>query len=66
MQKPSREQMTESKYTFFVWGSYGISFLLLGGEVLMLLMRKRNLARRAPAENFSNDSSLKASFQGIQ
>jgi heme exporter protein CcmD len=53
------------KYAFFVWGSYGISFLLLGGEVLMLLVRKRNLARREPA-TAETEPPLKASLQGIQ
>ena len=33
-------------YAFYVWGSYGVTLLLLGGEVLMLLKRKRNLAKR--------------------
>jgi len=31
---------------FYVWGSYGITFVLLAGEVLVLLKRKRNLASR--------------------
>jgi heme exporter protein CcmD len=55
-----------SKYAFYVWGSYGITFLLLGGEVLMLFIRKRNIARRGRAKEFNNDSSLNASFQGIR
>jgi heme exporter protein CcmD len=58
--------MTWSKYAVFVWGSYGISFLLLAAEVLMLWTRKRNLARREPVRDVANDSSLNASFQGIQ
>ena len=33
-------------YGLYVWGSYGVTFVLLGGEVLMLLKRKRDLARR--------------------
>lgn len=54
-----------SKYAFYVWGSYGVSFVLLGGEVLMLLMRKRNLARREPVKP-THESPLNASLQGIQ
>ncbi len=54
-----------SKYAFYVWGSYGVSFVLLGGEVLMLWLRKRNVARRAPKEA-SPESPLNASLQGIQ
>lgn len=33
-------------YALYVWGSYGVTFVLLGGEVLMLLKRKRDLANR--------------------
>jgi len=33
-------------YGAYVWGSYGVTFVLLGGEVLMLLKRKRDLAKR--------------------
>ena len=35
-------------YGFYVWGSYGITLVLLGGEVLMLLKRRRAIARIAP------------------
>ena len=31
----------------YVWGSYGITLVLLGGEVIVLLKRKRDLSRRA-------------------
>jgi heme exporter protein D len=40
-------------YGLYVWGSYGVTFVLLGVEVLMLLKRKRNLARRESPEQFS-------------
>jgi heme exporter protein D len=33
-------------YGLYVWGSYGVTFVLLAGEVLMLLKRKRDLASR--------------------
>lgn len=35
-------------YGFYVWGSYGVTLILLGGEVLMLLKRRRAVARIAP------------------
>ena len=35
-------------YGFYVWGSYGVTFVLLGGEVLMLLKRRRAVARIVP------------------
>ena len=51
-------------YAVYVWGSYGVTFVLIAGEVLMLLKRKRHLARREnPAYE---DSPLKASFQETQ
>ena len=33
-------------YALYVWGSYGVTFLLLGAEVLMLLKRKRSVSQR--------------------
>ena len=54
-------------YGFYVWGSYGVTFVLLGAEVLMLLKRKRDLARREHPREFANrDSQLENSFQEIQ
>jgi heme exporter protein D len=54
-------------YAFYVWGSYGVTFLLLGAEVLMLLKRKRDLARRENPQQFADRSSqLESSFQEIQ
>ena len=32
-------------YGFYIWGSYGVTLILLGSEVLMLLKRKRRLSR---------------------
>jgi len=32
-------------YALYVWGSYGVTFVLLGVELLLLLKRKRDLAR---------------------
>ena len=28
-------------YALYVWGSYGVTFVLLGAEVLLLVSRKR-------------------------
>jgi heme exporter protein CcmD len=54
-------------YGLYVWGSYGVTFVLLGAEVLMLLKRKRNLARRENPEQFAaRNSQLENSFQEIQ
>jgi len=53
-------------YGLYVWGSYGISFVLLAGEVLMLLKRKRNLARRENPQPSTNETRLNTSLQGIQ
>ena len=32
-------------YALYVWGSYGVTFLLLGAEVIALLKRKRTAAQ---------------------
>jgi heme exporter protein CcmD len=32
-------------YALYVWGSYGVTFVLLGAEVLMLINRKRRVSR---------------------
>ena len=46
-------------YAFYVWGSYGVTFLLLGAEVLMLLKRKRTVARTThPPELETGNSKL--------
>ena len=34
-------------YGLYVWGAYGVTLVLLGGEVIMLLRRKRDLSKRA-------------------
>jgi heme exporter protein D len=33
-------------YAFYVWGSYGAALIVMGGEVIFLLRRKRILAAR--------------------
>jgi heme exporter protein D len=54
-------------YGLYVWGSYGVTFVLLGAEVLMLLKRKRNLAKRENPEQFAaRNSQLESSFQENQ
>jgi len=53
-------------YGLYVWGSYGIAFVLLAGEVLMLWKRKRNLARRESPQFDSRESQIETSLQEIQ
>lgn len=54
-------------YAVYVWGSYGVTFVLLGAEVLMLLKRKRDLAHReTPQEYAAGNSQLESSFQENQ
>jgi heme exporter protein D len=46
-------------YALYVWGSYGVTFLLLGAEVLALLKRKRTLAWiRRPRELETRKSKI--------
>lgn len=37
------EFFTMGGYGFYVWGSYLIAFLLMGGEVALLIKRKKSL-----------------------
>ena len=37
-------------YALYVWGSYGVTFVLLGAEVLMLLNRRRKVSRSTRPE----------------
>ena len=53
-------------FGLYVWGSYGITLVLLAGEVLMLWKRKRNIARRETPEMASTETQLNTSLQGIQ
>jgi heme exporter protein D len=39
-------------YGLYVWGSYAVTLVLLGGEVIMLLKRRRVLSKRATASNY--------------
>jgi heme exporter protein D len=39
-------------YGLYVWGSYGVTLVLLGGEVIMLLKRKRELSKRATEPHY--------------
>ena len=50
----------------YVWGSYGVTLVLLAGEVLMLWKRKRNIKRRENSEIASSETQLNTSLQGIQ
>jgi len=47
------------KYAVYIWGSYGITFLLLAVEVVALVKRKRNLARRVESKTESRDADFK-------
>jgi heme exporter protein D len=53
-------------YGFYVWGSYGVTVLLLGGELFMLWKHKRDLARRATVTATQSDAQLDAPLQGVQ
>jgi heme exporter protein D len=34
-------------YGFYVWGSYGVTFVLLAAELIMLRARKKRLSEKA-------------------
>ena len=58
--------LATDKYAIYIWGSYGVTFLLLGAEVLMLLKRKRNLTRRHSPKVESRDARFETSLQEMQ
>ena len=33
-------------YAFYVWGSYAVALVAIGGEVILLLRRKKSLTAR--------------------
>jgi heme exporter protein D len=39
------EFFAQGGYAFYVWGSYLVAVVLLGGEVLLLVRRKRAVRR---------------------
>ncbi len=39
------EFFAQGGYAFYVWGSYSVTLVLLGGEVLLLIRRKRELSK---------------------
>lgn len=41
------EFLSMGGYALYVWGSYGVTLVLLGGEVLTLWLRKRKLSQSA-------------------
>jgi len=54
------------KYAVYIWGSYGLAFVLMAVEVVMLLKRKRDLARRIESKPETRDSTFQTSFQESQ
>ncbi|MEK6335783.1 MAG: heme exporter protein CcmD [Acidobacteriota bacterium] len=48
------EFLSMGGYGLYVWGSYGVTLVLLGGEVIMLWKRKRNLANRANVADYDS------------
>jgi heme exporter protein D len=54
-------------YGLYVWGSYGVTFLLLGAEVLLLVLkRKRDLARTENPRGTDLEWELENSVREIQ
>jgi len=54
------------KYAVYVWGSYGVTFMLLAAEVFMLWKRKRKIAGRDNSGFDSRDSKFETSLQESQ
>ena len=46
-------------YGFYVWGSYAVALIVMGGEVILLLRRKKTLTAR-----LNHQSHLDHSIEG--
>jgi len=44
-------------YGFYVWGSYAVTLIALGGEVIFLLRRKKNLTSRPDLDRHHSSES---------
>lgn len=44
-------------YGFYIWGTYLISLIVIGAEVVSLALRKRNLTRKTSARLNSTGST---------
>jgi heme exporter protein CcmD len=45
------------RYAFYVWGSYLAALILIGGEVALLIKRKKDLKRQASLHAIEQRSS---------
>jgi heme exporter protein CcmD len=54
------------RYAVYVWGSYGVTFVLLAGEVFMLWKRKRKIAGRDNPGLDDRESPFETSLQESQ
>jgi heme exporter protein D len=46
-------------YAFYVWGSYAIALVAMGGEVILLRQRKKALQARVNNTSHSSESEQK-------
>lgn len=53
------EFLSMGGYGLYVWGAYGVTLVLLGGEVIMLLKRKRDLKKRATSPQLETRSTIR-------
>jgi heme exporter protein CcmD len=44
-------------YAFYVWGSYAVALVAIGGEVILLLRRKKALTARFNHQGRTDQSS---------
>jgi heme exporter protein D len=42
-------------YAFYVWGSYAVALIVMGGEVILLLRRKKTLTAQRGNRNQSSE-----------
>lgn len=54
------ELLDFGKYNFYIWASYGITFLVLALNVALPYVEKKNFLKKIKRRNYLNDSESNA------
>ena len=50
------ELLDFGKYNFYIWASYGLTFLVLALNVFLPYVEKKNFVKKIKRRNYLNDS----------
>lgn len=54
------ELLDFGKYNFYIWASYGVTFLVLALNVVLPYVEKKNFLKKIKRRNYLNDSESNA------